>query len=252
MSHRLTAAQFMTQWEATGLDRMPYPLRYRATTLTDIERVLEQRRLRSWMKESSNPALSACIDALRYPDLSVTVYATRDCERSTIRRRGCLRGDLAVLAEQVPGEQVPGEVEFGDIHIFTSNDNSMRNLERLTLGLVGELPDCAAGTAGALSASPNDVGPRRAESNSLLRGPLDSRGDRIRRLLGRPRSGTGYICIRGPRNGLDEPLVQELTWIDVAGDGRYLYRVAHDVHLSSVSPVQLYEEVLGRLAMLTP
>lgn len=245
MNHRVTGAQFMALWEATGLDRMPYPLRYRSTALTDTSHDFEQRRLRSWMAQCPNPALSSCIDALRYPDLSVTVYAPHAGETPAIRRRGCVRGDLAVLADQVPAD-----VEFGDIYIAKSNDNSVRNIERLALGLVGGLPDCAAGTVGALSAHPDDVEPRLVESNSLLRSTLESKSDRLRRLLKRPRSGAGYICIRGPRNGLAEPLVQELTWIDVADDGRYLYRVAHDVHLSPISPVQLYEEILRRLAVL--
>lgn len=236
MNASVTAAQFMTLWEATDLDRMPYPLYYRSGSLTEDEYTLDQPA------PASDPGLPGWIDALRYPDLSVTVYAPHTDEGPAIRRRGCVRGDLAVLTEQLPDG-----AGSGDIRICASRTGESRNLAALALGLVGDLPDCAAGTSGALAAHPDDVNPSDTGSLSILRSAVSSQADLVRRLLGRPRSGIGYVCIRGARSGLDETLLDEFTWIDVSGDGRYLHRVDHYVHLRPVSQVQMYEELLRRL-----
>ncbi|NLE82104.1 MAG: ESX secretion-associated protein EspG [Rhodococcus sp.] len=232
MNASVTAAEFMRLWEATDLDRMPYPLQSRSGSTTHD----------AHPAHALGPELPEWIEALRYPDLSVTVYAPGSAESPVIRRRGCVRGDLAVLAEQLSDG-----ARSGDIRICTSSGGESRNLAGLALGLVGDLRECAAGTVGTLTAHPDDVELGNSRSHSVLRSAVPSRADRIRCLLGRPRSGIGYVCVRGPRSGLDEPLIDEFTWIDVSGDGRYLHRVDHFVHLRPVSPVQIYEELLRRL-----
>ncbi|MFD4369684.1 ESX secretion-associated protein EspG [Rhodococcus sp. NPDC058521] len=237
MGWQLTAAQFMTLWEATDLDRMPYPLTYRDTADTEDVHRHHTRALLAWRNSLNDRQLADCVTALRDPTISVTVYAPYP--EGAVRRRGCLGNDLAVLAEQAVGS-----VGGGDIHVSMNQDSIARNCTALALGLVGDLPACQAGHGPELSAHPDDLSPRNG--TSILQSTIDSPGERIRRLLSQPRNGVGYICIRGRRDGLKEPLVDEFTWIDL-DDGRYVHHVDDAARLFPASPSRLLEELSRRI-----
>jgi hypothetical protein len=55
----------------------------------------------------------------------------------------------------------------------------------------------------------------------------------IRRLLRLPRSGIGHLI--ATTRGDHGKLARALTWIDVAGDGRYLLRSGDDVEVFPAS-----------------
>ncbi|MFC0447538.1 ESX secretion-associated protein EspG [Rhodococcus jostii] len=237
MNWLLTSAQFMCLWEATDLDRMPYPLQYRSAAATEDEYAVQQRELEQWRTALDEPKLVAAIQALRNPQLSITVLAPSP-EDSGLRLRGSIRGRVAVVAEQLRG--APGR---GDIRI----DAGAESVDWLATQLVKDLPDCPPGRTTSLTAHPDDVRTRNTGS-SVLQNAQVSDGTLLRRIVSRPRTGIGYICIRGARSGLVEPVLGELTWIDVEGDGRYLYHQDDRVHLRSASARVVREELSTRVS----
>ncbi|QYB06353.1 ESX secretion-associated protein EspG [Rhodococcus sp. USK10] len=238
MNWRLTSAQFMCLWEATDLDRMPYPLKYRSAAATEDQYAIQQRELEQWRSALDEPKLVAAIQALRNPQVSVTVLAPSPELHSGIRRRGSIRGRVAVVAEQLRSE--PGR---GDIRI----DAGAESVDGFTDRLLDDLPDCAPGRTPSLTAHPDDV-QNRGTGTSVLQNARASDGTRLRGIVGRPRTGIGYICIRGARSGLDEPVLGELTWIDVESDGRYLYHQDDRVHLRSATVRVVRDELSKRVA----
>ncbi|NDV04447.1 ESX secretion-associated protein EspG [Rhodococcus sp. IEGM 248] len=238
MNWRLTSAQFMCLWEATDLDRMPYPLQYRSAAATENQYAVQQRELEQWRTALDEPKLVAAIQALRDPQLSVTVLAPSPELDSGLRRRGSIRGRAAVVAEQLRGE--PGR---GDIRI----DAGTAGVDWLTTQLLKDLPGCAPGRTPSLTAHPDDL-ENRGSGTSVLQNARASDGTLLRRIVGRPRTGIGYICIRGARNGLDEPVLGELTWIDVEADGRYLYHQDDRVHLRSATVRLVRDELSKRVS----
>lgn len=238
MNWRLTSAQFMCLWEATDLDRMPYPLQYRSAAATADRYAVQQRELAQWRTALDEPKLVAAIQALRDPQLSVTVLAPSPELDSGLRRRGSIRGRVAVVAEQLRGE--PGR---GDIRI----DAGTEGVDWLTTQLLKGLPDCAPGRTPSLTAHPDDL-ENRSSGTSVLQNARASDGTLLRGIVGRPRTGIGYICIRGPRSGLDEPVLGELTWIDVEADGRYLYHQDDRVHLRSATVRLVRDELSKRVS----
>lgn len=238
MNWQLTSAQFMCLWEATDLDRMPYPLQHRSAAATDDAYTVQQQRLDEWRRTLADPKLLAAVSALRHPQLSVTVFAPSDHD-SGVRRRGSVRGRVCVTTEQVPSHD-----SRGDIHIRT---NTASDTEWLAHYLVRDLPDCPPGRTPSLTAHPDEVH-ERTKRVTVLQNAQSSDGVLLRRIVTRPRTGIGYICIRGARSGLDEPVLGELTWLDVAEDGRYLYYRDHSVHLRSAGSRTLRDEVTTRIS----
>ena len=238
MNWRLTSAQFMCLWEAPDLDRMPYPLQYRSAAATEDQYAVQQRELEQWRTALDEPKLVAAIQALRDPQLSVTVLAPSPELDSGLRRRGSIRGRAAVVAEQLRGE--PGR---GDIRI----DAGTEGVDWLTTQLLKDLPGCAPGRTPSLTAHPDDL-ENRSSGASVLQSARASDGTLLRRIVGRPRTGIGYICIRGARSGLDEPVLGELTWIDVEADGRYLYHQDDRVHLRSATVRLVRDELSKRVS----
>lgn len=243
MTWELRSDQFMTLWEATDLDRMPYPLRHRSAAATMDDRAVLERRLRDWHSALDDRKLTACIQALRRPDYSVTVFVPD--ETATIRRRGCVRGGIAVVAEQKHGP-----VGCGDIVIRFGHDTDAANRHWLATALTAGLPDTPPGSIRALSSPPEGLERRQSGSTMVLHGIAVPDGDRIRRLLIRPHDAEGYVCLLGPRRGLDEPVVDEMAWFDIADDGRYLHFVDHKVHLRAASPDDLRRELGARFETL--
>ena len=172
------------------------------------------------------------------PHLSVTVLAPSPELESGLRRRGSIRGRVAVVAEQLRG--APGR---GDIRI----DAGTEGVDWLTTQLLKDLPGCAAGRTPSLTAHPDDL-ENRSSGASVLQSARASDGTLLRRIVGRPRTGIGYICIRGARSGLDEPVLGELTWIDVEADGRYLYHQDDRVHLRSATVRLVRDELSKRVS----
>ncbi|QTJ67540.1 ESX secretion-associated protein EspG [Rhodococcus sp. ZPP] len=241
MNWQLSSAQFMSLWEATNLDRMPYPLLYRSAAATADGYARQQRELEEWRLALREPELDAAIAALRNPDMSVTVVVPSAEADSGVRRRGSIRGRVAVVAEQLRGS--PGR---GDIRLDLNTATDSANLDWLTTRLLLDLPDCAPGRTPSLTAHPDDLD-TGGHRSSVLQHAQASDGALLRRLVTRPRKGIGYICIRGPRRELDEPVLGELTWIDVEADGRYLYHQDHRVHLQSATVQTVHEELGKRL-----
>ncbi|NLE79038.1 MAG: ESX secretion-associated protein EspG [Rhodococcus sp.] len=247
MTWELRSDQFMILWEATDLDRMPYPLRHRSSATTMDARAMVERQLRAWHASLDDPKLMACIQALRHPDYSVTVFVPDEAddhaegsaleETAAVRRRGCVRGRIAVMAEQLPGP-----VGHGTIVLQVSHGTDAENRRWLATQLTAGLPDVPPGNIRSLSSTPEGLERRQAGSTMVLHNSAVPDGDRMRRLLTRPHTSNGYVCLLGPRHGLDEPLVDEMAWFDIADDGRYLHFVDHQVRLRAVSLNDLRDE----------
>ncbi|NLU84614.1 ESX secretion-associated protein EspG [Rhodococcus sp. HNM0569] len=222
MSWSLTPGQFMCLWETTGLDRMPYPLRYRSPARTQNEYAEQQMRLARWRDGIDDPKLEASIRALRNPDVSVTLYVPEVGNGPAIRRRMCLRGRVGVVADQ--DDAATG---FGTITIDARGGHVRDTLDWMCRGLLAAIPSMHPGRTRSVSADPEELGDAQP---TVLQGAQASGAQLIRKIVSR-RDGAGYLCVHGPREGASEPLVDELTWLDIADDGRYLYHRDHRVHL---------------------
>lgn len=74
-----------------------------------------------------------------------------------------------------------------------------------------------------------------------------STNDRVRRLLSEPRSGYGHIEVEENRRGTDGPARYYLSWSDVEGDGRYLYRYRRDDLTIEPADAQRFSRALTRV-----
>ncbi|MFD4366871.1 ESX secretion-associated protein EspG [Rhodococcus sp. NPDC058521] len=247
MTWELSSDQFATLWEATDLDRLPYPLRHRSSTTTLDERAIVDRYLRDWYATLDDRKLSSCVQALSHPEYSVTVFVPDEAadDTNSIRRRGCVRGRIAVVAEQHPGP-----IGRGNVTISVNHGTDIENRRWLATQLTTGLPDTPAGSIRALSSPPEGLERRQAGSTAVLHDIAVPDGDRIRRLLTQTHTAEGYVCLLGPRRGLDEALLDEMTWFDAAGDGRYLHFVDHQVHLRAITLDELRREFEQRFEKL--
>lgn len=228
MRWRLTPDRFLALWTATGLDEIPFPLRYRSTALWEDEHAANLEAAHRWRRANPDERLTAAIATMRYAEVAVEVYG-QFSEGSELRLRGCIRHDSAVLARQDPGRA-------GDLVVTATAAHT------LVEAVVQCLPGAPPGTAPALSAPTAEVA-EFARPTQVLRTAQAPPAVRLRRLLTDPRSGTGSVRVLCSPDGLNFTPVTDLGWFDVAGDGRYLFRTGHHTHVCPATPELLRDEL---------
>lgn len=230
MSWTLSSAQFAALWESvTTLDRLPYPITHRDTEpdLAAYERA--QSELRQW-RTGVDPHLRAALATVQHPTVRVQVYA----EAATpIRLLGAARNGGATLVEQSPG---PDRDFGGDVTVFTGPDHALAG------SIMQALPPNRPGRSTTLTAYQHEV--RHPDRSAVLHTVESSAATRLRQLLLRPRVCTGFITVESTGSA-----TAQLSWIDVAQDGRYLLRGDDVLQVQPCDPQQLFsalEAVVGR------
>jgi hypothetical protein len=108
------------------------------------------------------------------------------------------------------------------------------------------LGDVPAGRRPALVESFDQIG----LSLESWTGTKETVTDRMRRLLAAPRAGSGHIEVQ---LGLRQPRPfppEYLSWFDVDGDGRYIYRQQYnDFHIEPCSRERIQREI-ARMARI--
>lgn len=236
---RFTGLEFQVLWRQLGLDRLPYPLRYRpvADTQDDLDR--QRRDASASLLPRLTEALHRYLVALAEPRERIEVFGFAGRPDTTpVRLHAGIRGDTGTLAIQLPGPDVD-----------TGGDVLLRGVAptRIPDAIASALPSIPAG-----SRSP--VRFRRADLQSGPGSVLTSAGsvalrDEVRALLGRPRNGTGEITafagVAYDSRPTDDGAA--LHWLDFGDDGRYVLRGDADVAVRPAGPADVAAEVRALL-----
>lgn len=231
MSWSFTPDEFAHIWRETDLDRHPFPIRILESPGTQAHAEALQRELRERMAPGSDPDLSACLRILARPHTRVVAIGGGHTPGSEIRALGAAVYDHAVLAVQDSG---PSPDFGGTVHI------SIGHSTKLGARIAALLPDTPPGRE-PRTASAEAV---RDEETVVAADPLVPR---IRRLLLKPHTAEGHIRIEPRLDRENPPAPVYYTWIDVAGDGRYLIRAGEQVHLAPASVQQIGTHLQKRI-----
>ncbi|WP_169847031.1 ESX secretion-associated protein EspG [Rhodococcus rhodnii] len=234
----MTSEQFSALWSATGLDHVPHPLHYRgsAATLDDQQHI--DRALNSWTTSHHDPALASAIDVLRHAELSVSLIASPTATTPELRRRAAIRGRHVVVVEQ-------GDDAAGDVTVWAQSGRTDPDLSWLAGTLLHGLTNVPPGRTAEVTAHPDDLTATGAAG--VLRSSY-SRGAPVLAGIVARREAAGYVMLLGPFDGADEPCRDQFTWLDVAGDGRYLYVRDDLVRLTRADESTLRAELTTRCA----
>jgi len=231
VSWSFTPDEFAHIWRETDLDRHPFPIRILESPGTQAHAEALQRELRERMAPGSDPDLSACLRILARPHTRVVAIGGGHTPGSEIRALGAAVYDHAVLAVQDSG---PSPDFGGTVHI------SIGHSTKLGARIAALLPDTPPGRE-PRTASAEAV---RDEETVVAADPLVPR---IRRLLLKPHTAEGHIRIEPRLDRENPPAPVYYTWIDVAGDGRYLIRAGEQVHLAPASVQQIGTHLQKRI-----
>ncbi len=232
VSWSFTPDEFAHIWRETDLDRYPFPIRILETPRTEQEAATLRRTLAERMPLGLDPDLSACLRILARPHTRVVAIGGAHDPGSQIRALGAAVYDHAVLAVQDTGSSP----DFGgQVHI------SIGHSGKLGARIAALLPEAPAGHEPARSATAAAV----RDEETVIAG--DRLAARIRRLLLKPHSAEGQIRIEPRLDRPTPPPPVYYTWIDVAGDGRYLIRAGEQVHLTPASSQQIGAHLQKRI-----
>ncbi|MDG3011296.1 ESX secretion-associated protein EspG [Rhodococcus sp. D2-41] len=238
MSWRLSALDFSVLWERAGFDQLPYPFGFSSQAETLEESLLERSRAARAFDERGDDGLEAVVDTLAHARVRVEVLGTQWQPRQMpIRVLGGIRGAGGVVAVQFPG------------HIDSAGSDVVigRCAGSQVVGRVVDLlPPVAEGRTRGLSVELERVeaGPRRSV---LQRADEVAPRQQLRQMAELPRSGQGEITV-ATGFGIDE-VSEARSWVDIAGDGRYLIRRTSVLAVRPASPravVAAVDEVVGR------
>jgi hypothetical protein len=232
VSWSFTPDEFAHVWRETDLDRHPFPIRILETPRTEDEAAALRNTLEVRLPPRADPDLSACLRILAKPHTRIVAIGGGHTTSSEIRVLGAAVYDHAVLAVQEAGSSP----DFGGrVRI------SIGHSTKLGAHIAALLPNTPAGKEPARSAPADAI---RDEETVVVARPM---APRIRRLLLKPHTAEGHIRIE-PRLDRDAPPTPvHYTWIDVAGDGRYLIRAGDDVHVAPASPQQIAVHLQKRI-----
>ncbi|MFM1725879.1 ESX secretion-associated protein EspG [Rhodococcus sp. PAM 2766] len=235
---RLTGLEFQVLWRQLGLDRMPYPLRYRpiAETQDDLDR--QRRDASAALLPRLTEALHRHLVALAEPTVRIEVFGFAGRPDTTpVRMHAGIRGDTGTLAIQLPGHDLD---TGGDVLVHGVAPT------RIPDAIASALPTAPAGSRSTVRFRRTDLQPARG-------GVLTSAGsvglrDEVRALLGRPRSGTGEITAFAGAAYDSRPTDDgaALHWLDFE-DGRYLLRGDRDVSVRPADTAGVASEITALL-----
>ncbi|QCQ92359.1 ESX secretion-associated protein EspG [Rhodococcus sp. SGAir0479] len=238
---RFTGLEFQVLWRHLGLDRLPYPLRYRPAAETQDE--LDRRR-----REAATSALARVTDTLYLqlavlaePTVRVEVFGFTGAQRTPVRMHAGIGGGRGVLAVQVPG---PDTDTGGDVVLHAAGAS------RIPDAIAAALPAVPPGAMAPLRFRRSDL---QAGRGTVLApaGATGIRHDALA-LLKRPRTGLGEITAFAGAAYDSRPTDDgvALHWMDYADDGRYTFREATDIAVTPASETQLAADIRQLVALV--
>ncbi|WP_054813536.1 ESX secretion-associated protein EspG [Nocardia arizonensis] len=231
MGWTFTPDEFAHVWRETEVDRHPYPLRILETPRTEDAAEKLRAALAERLPRGGDPDLTACLRILAEPHTRVVAIGGAHEPGSEIRLLACTVFDRAVLAVQEPGTRP----DFGGTVRI-----SIGHSAKLGARVAALLPKAPAGRYPARTADAETV----RDSETVARVPAAAP---IRKLLLKPHTAEGHIRIE-PRLDRSEPTPPiHYTWIDVAGDGRYLIKAGDMVHVVPASVEQIGVQLQKRI-----
>lgn len=233
MGWTFTADEFAHVWRESGQDRMPFPLRVLESPRTEDEAARLRMTLDQRLPHGGDPDLTACLRIIAEPQARIVLVGGGHTAGSEVRLLGCAVYDHAVLVVQEPGTRPD---YGGRVRV------SIGHSAGLGARVAACLPDAPPGREPAREADADAV---RDEETVIAAHPAVPR---IQRLLRRQHTAEGHIRIE---TGLDRNVASppvHYSWIDVAGDGRYLLRAGETVHVVPASTGQLAAQLQRRVA----
>lgn len=233
MGWTFSADEFAHVWRESGQDRMPFPIRVLESPRTEYEAARLRAGLDHRLPGGGDPDLAACLRIIAAPHARIVLVGGAHTPGSEIRLLACSVFDHAVLVLQEPGTRPD---YGGSVRV------SIGHTAGIGARVAACLPDTPPGREPAREAETAAV---RDEETVIATHPAVPR---IQRLLRKPHTAEGHIRIE---TGLDRdtpaPPVH-YSWIDVAGDGRYLLRAGETVHVVPAAAAQLAAQLQRRLA----
>ncbi len=215
MNWELTPDEFLFAWEAAGFDTAPVPLSVRVSARTEAARTADLHRLRQWHTDTVDAEFAVALRVLAAPHTRFTGFGAHD--GAVVRVLAAAQGRTGVVVRQQPA---------GDPEVGGGLTVSLGHAEHLARRFVGALPEREPGRHAARRARLADL-----KQRPVLPSAADSDAVVIRRILSGQRCGIGCVVVH---TRLDESAVRPdyvLSWVDIAGDGRYLVRTREEVSL---------------------
>lgn len=214
---RVTGTEFGVALRSAGLDRLPYPLRYRENADTGTQLRTQRSAAAARLAEDRNDDLRAALEVFARPSLRIELYGFLGPNLQTIVRvHAALLGPTAVVAVQDPGATPD-----------TGSDLVVRRLpaKAITSQLLELLPSCAPGRLRELTIHKSDLDDDR-RGGILTATDHVGPHDTIATFFDRPRTLVAEFGA-APGGGYDNRTDEVSTSfhvIDYANDGRYLVR----------------------------
>lgn len=223
MRWQFTCDEFRHLWNGLGHDRVPAPLTLRTEPRSRDEWNTRVAEIGRRLSPSGDPSLSAALSIAADPASAVTVIGTND---QPIRLYCAVTDQHAVGVAQEPG---PAPDRGGDVVVRIGTPAALPTW-------IGHFTGGCAGGAGPALCAPVDELTSSRQALGLDYGE-STPGDQLRKLLRRPRTGQGHVEVEEYRHHPDGPQRYYLSWLDIAGDGRYLYRYRDgELHLEPAPP----------------
>ncbi|EOM76375.1 ESX secretion-associated protein EspG [Rhodococcus rhodnii] len=213
---RLTAAEFVHALEAAGVDRVPYPFRYRAEPADYEGRTARRRASASRVAAlASDVSFVRALQALVDSDVRIEVAGFRGADG--VRLLAGIDGAAGAVARQLSSAELRGDV------IVTAC--SPRGLGA---AIAAQLPECPPGARRPFRA-PRGGSSDSSYSTSVLRSAgAAPTSDPVRAFVQVPCTASGEITIvvraDAERSGRDV-----VFWYDFEGDGRYVVQEKNDI-----------------------
>ncbi|MFC9516117.1 ESX secretion-associated protein EspG [Nocardiaceae bacterium NPDC056970] len=236
---RFTGLEFQILWRRLGLDRLPYPLRYRpiAETQDDLDR--QRRDASAALLPRVTETLHRHLVTLAEPTVRIEAFGfVGRSDTTPVRLHAGIRGDTATLAIQLPGPDLD-----------TGGDVLVRGVAptRIPDAIAAALPAVPTGARSAVQFRRTDLQP--AQGSVLTSAGSAGLRDEVRALLGRPRSGTGEITAFAGAAYDSRPTDDgaALHWLDFADDGRYVLWGDPDIVVRPAGTADIAAEVRALL-----
>ncbi|WP_024802355.1 ESX secretion-associated protein EspG [Nocardia sp. BMG51109] len=228
MKWEFTPDEFMYVWNETGQDRYPYPLKLISAVRWQDEYAKLKQELSARLSPGPDPDLAAVLRVASNPAVSLVITGKR---RRPVRAFGAVDTTVGVTMVQRPGVTD----EFGGNVVIEVGSPAI--VPKVFAAVLGDVP---AGRHPALVEGFDQI---RTSLESWT-GTKETITDRMRRLLHAPRTGSGHIeVLCGLQNPRPLP-PQYLSWFDVEGDGRYVYRQQYnDFHIQPCSQETIRREI---------
>ncbi|MBU3060752.1 ESX secretion-associated protein EspG [Nocardia sp. NEAU-G5] len=222
-----TPDEFVHVWATeTGLDYRPYPINGLRPTDTDARRP---------QRINTDPDLTAALMLCARPDATTLTVSGERGEDELILA-------FAAVAQQ-HGVILVARAESMAVHLCHAQAVGERLVE-----VIGSAP---AGRRGAMREATDavlDQEPTADRDEPGHRSPPDSAA-RFQRALRAPVDSRGIVTVTTAPNNPATPPTRHRTWLDVAGDGRYLLTTADQLVLTPVDD-DAFADHLMRLAGL--